>query len=238
MYYPMDVDDVPAASGSRPDRLLDVSGPQERVQRRTMEQIVDYVPVVPLLDAPVPQRVEQLVDVLRLVDALVPVAEQGIEVPKIIFENIPPRRLVREPQLAEQLVEVPTPSPAHVPVPRMEDQLVEVPQIETHIVPRSFFVGTDEHIWCQLRGPAGVYWWRCGTTHTQWTPPTGIHRQARAVYKYWPRVSGRPCDPAARVPAVQVVRVLCRDTVHRQSAGPSSCATEERFHSAVLEKGC
>ena len=173
VYYPMDVDDVPAASGSRPDRLLDVSGPQERVQRRTMEQIVDYVPVVPLLDAPVPQPVEQLVDVLRLVDALVPVAEQVIEVPKIIFENIPPRRLVREPQLAEQLVEVPTPSPAHVPVPRMEDQLVEVPQIETHIVPRSFFVGTDEHIWCQLRGPAGVYWWRCGTTHTQWTPPPG-----------------------------------------------------------------
>ena len=24
----------------------------------------------------------------------------------------------------------------------------------------------------------------------------------------------------------------------RQSAGPSSCATEERFHSAVLEQGC
>ena len=35
VYYPMDVDDVPAAPGSRPDRLLDVSGPQERVQRRT-----------------------------------------------------------------------------------------------------------------------------------------------------------------------------------------------------------
>ena len=41
MYYPMDVDDVPAARGSRPDRLSDVSGPQERVQRRTVEQIVD-----------------------------------------------------------------------------------------------------------------------------------------------------------------------------------------------------
>ena len=51
VYYPMDVDDVLAASGSRPDRLLDVSGPQERVQRRIMEQIVDCVPVVPLLDA-------------------------------------------------------------------------------------------------------------------------------------------------------------------------------------------
>ena len=61
MYYPMDVDDVPAAGSSRPDRLLDVSGPQERVQRRTVEQIVDCVSEVPLLDAPVPQTVDQLV---------------------------------------------------------------------------------------------------------------------------------------------------------------------------------
>ena len=60
VYYPMDVDDVSAASGSRPDRLLDVSGPQERVQRRIMEQIVDCVPFIPLLDAPVPQTVDQL----------------------------------------------------------------------------------------------------------------------------------------------------------------------------------
>ena len=52
--------------------------------------------------------VEQLVDVLQLVDARVPVAEQVIEVPEIILENIPVRTLVREPQLVEQLVEVPT----------------------------------------------------------------------------------------------------------------------------------
>ena len=50
---------------------------------------------------------------------------------------------------------------------------------------------------------------------------------------------GRLFDHAARVlPAVQVVRVLCRDSVPRQSAGHSSCATEGRFHSAVLEQGC
>ena len=36
------------------------------------------------------------------------VAEQIVDVPKIILENIPSRRLCREPQLAEQLVEVPT----------------------------------------------------------------------------------------------------------------------------------
>ena len=61
------MDDVPAARGSRPDRLLDVSGPQERVQRRTMEQLVDSPPVVPSLDAPVPLKVEQLADVLSLI---------------------------------------------------------------------------------------------------------------------------------------------------------------------------
>ena len=157
--------------GSRPDRMPTLSGPQERVQRHTVDQIVDAAPGLPTLDTPVPLMVEKLVDVLRFVDALVPVSEQVIEVPKIILENIPPRRLVRDSQLAEQLVTVPTPFPAHVSVPHMEDQLVEVPQ--THIVPRSFFVSTDGNIWCQLRGPSGVYWWRCGTTHTQWTPPPG-----------------------------------------------------------------
>ena len=177
-------------SGSRPDRLAGVR-PQQRVQWHTVDQTVDAVPGLPTLDAPVPLVVDQLVDVLRFVDALVLVAEQVIEVPKIILENIPPRRLVRDPQLAEQLVAVPTPSPAHDPVPCMEDQLVEVPQIVTHIVPRSFFVSTDGNVWSQLSGPSGVYWWRCGTSHTQWTP-TGVHRQARAVHKYWPGVVDVP----------------------------------------------
>ena len=61
----MDVDEVPAA-GSRPDRLVDVR-PQERVQRRTVEQLVDAAPCLPALDAPVPLVVEQLADVLSLV---------------------------------------------------------------------------------------------------------------------------------------------------------------------------
>ena len=37
----MDVDEVPAAGGSRPDWLSPVSGPQERVQRHNMEQLVE-----------------------------------------------------------------------------------------------------------------------------------------------------------------------------------------------------
>ena len=73
-----------------------------------MDQIVDAVPGLPTLDGPVPLMVEQLVDVLQLFDALVPVTEQVIDVPKILPVDVPLRTSVREPQLAEQLVEVPT----------------------------------------------------------------------------------------------------------------------------------
>ena len=59
-YYDLDDESVP---GTRPDRLVDVR-PQERVQRRTVEQLVDAAPCLPALDAPVPLVVEQLVTVL------------------------------------------------------------------------------------------------------------------------------------------------------------------------------
>ena len=105
-HFAMDVDEVPA-TGSRPDRLAGVR-PQERVQQHPVDQIVVTAPVLPILDVPVPLMGEQLVDVLRFFDTLCPVAEQVIDVPKISLEDIPARRLCREPQLVEQLVEVPT----------------------------------------------------------------------------------------------------------------------------------
>ena len=80
-YFSLDVEDVPAA-GSRPVRLC------------TVQQIVDIVPL-PILDDPAPQMVEQLPDVLRFFRALLP-------------EDVSLRTAVREPQLVEQLVEVPT----------------------------------------------------------------------------------------------------------------------------------
>ena len=54
--------------GSRPDRIPTLSGPQERVQRHTVDQIVDAVPGLPTLDTPVPQMAEQLQDVMRFFD--------------------------------------------------------------------------------------------------------------------------------------------------------------------------
>ena len=98
----LDLDEAPAGGSSRPDRLSEVR-PQERVQRHTVEQII----AAPLLDVPVPQMEEQLLlDVFRPHDRLVP--ELVIEVPKIICEDIPTRSSVPEPQLVEQLVDVPT----------------------------------------------------------------------------------------------------------------------------------
>ena len=76
-----------------------------------MEHIVKFVcfaPVVQILDAPVPQTVEQLLDVLKFFDRLSTVPEQVIEVPKIITEDVPVRAVLRATQLAQQLVEVPT----------------------------------------------------------------------------------------------------------------------------------
>ena len=54
----------------------------------TMEQLADVVPMVQILDFPVPQMVEQLVDVFRFFDTLCPVPEQVFEVPKFVC---PPR---------------------------------------------------------------------------------------------------------------------------------------------------
>ena len=69
--------------GLRPDRMPSLSGSQERVQRRTVQQIVDPVPLLPTLDDPAPQMVEQLPDTLHFLRALSPDPEQAIEVPKI-----------------------------------------------------------------------------------------------------------------------------------------------------------
>ena len=109
---------MPAAGGSRPDRLPDVSGPQERVQRHTVQQIVDVF-LLPYLDDLMPQMVVQSVEVLHFFLQRWPgaaeqtwncEARQVIDVPKIA-QDCTPQRLIdtlRQPQTVEQLVEVPT----------------------------------------------------------------------------------------------------------------------------------
>ena len=104
-YFAMNVDELPTA-GSRPDRLTKVR-PQERVLRRSVEQNVEPLRGVPVLDAHVPQMVEHVVDVLKIIDRGPP--EQVIEVSKVsLLDVVPLRAALCEPQLAEQLVDVPT----------------------------------------------------------------------------------------------------------------------------------
>ena len=91
------------------------------------DQIVDTAPALPILDVPVPLMGEQLVDVLRFFDTLCPVAVQVIDVPKISLEDIPARRLCREPQLVEQLVEVPTVVSYSSLLHRTVEQHVDIP---------------------------------------------------------------------------------------------------------------
>ena len=107
VYFEMDTgeDDGSAPAAARPAPLLEVL-PQERVQQRTAEQIVDPVPVVPLLHDAAPQMVEQLVDFLTPLDF--PVPEQVIDVPKIVCPPRAARTVLGVPQTVEQLVEAPT----------------------------------------------------------------------------------------------------------------------------------
>ena len=62
--------------GTRLDQLSAVSGPQERVPRRIVEQIDDSVPVVPSLHDPEPQMVDSVVDVLLFLLQRWPVATE------------------------------------------------------------------------------------------------------------------------------------------------------------------
>ena len=61
-------------AGVRPEAFVEPR-PQEGVQRHVVEHITDLVrvaPMVQILDAPVPQVVGQLPDILRFFDTLMP----------------------------------------------------------------------------------------------------------------------------------------------------------------------
>ena len=115
---------APKDAPPHPAPLLEVL-PQERVQQRTVEQIVDPVPLVPLLHDVVPQMVEQLVDFLSPLDFRI--AEQVIEVPKIVCPPRAARTVSSAPQTVEQLVEVPTPVSYSSLLQRTMEQHVVIP---------------------------------------------------------------------------------------------------------------
>ena len=77
------------------------------MKRHTVEHIIDVLPHVQILDVPVPQMGDRLVEFMQRLGTATSV--QVIAVPKISLARIPQRLLDhRRQQVAEQLVEVPT----------------------------------------------------------------------------------------------------------------------------------
>ena len=120
------VPEAPLPHISWPPCLGEPRGPQDQDQLRTMEQAAAYAPMVQILDIPVPQLLDQLADVMRFFDTLQPVPEQAIEVPKILLDDVPVRTTVRDTQLVEQLVEVPT-IISYSSLQRTTEQHVDIP---------------------------------------------------------------------------------------------------------------
>ena len=112
--------------GGRPAPLPEVAGWQARVQRHAVEHLADLAPLVQIIDALVPQMVDQLLDIVQFFRALSPVPEQVVEVPKLLPYDVPTRAAVRDTQLAEQLVEVPT-IKSFFSLQRSVEQHVDIP---------------------------------------------------------------------------------------------------------------
>ena len=102
-------DEEDAVWGLRPGSLFDPV-PQGRVERHVVEHRIETCPFVQILDAPVPQLGNQVLELLQKIvssSSVEPV--QVIEVPKVFPDRVPQRIVERRPpQLVEQLVEVPT----------------------------------------------------------------------------------------------------------------------------------
>ena len=149
---------MPPPPGTRPAVLAEPRGDVMQVQRHTVEHLADGAPSLPTLDVPVPQMVDQPVDILKIIAMLLPaVDEQVIDVPKIIYDPTPQRLRPPEPQqLVEQLVEV--------PVPPVREVTIMAP-----------FVDTAGRRWYWLSGTdGGSAWYLAGTRHVQWTRPEGL----------------------------------------------------------------
>ena len=112
---------------ARPPPLVEVR-PQLGVQRHTSEQVIETFVPVQVLDAPVPQMgVLQVVEFMQQFDVLV-VAEHVIDVPKISLDRTQQRLgdCLRQPQTAEQLVEVPT-IISYSSLQRSVEQTIDIP---------------------------------------------------------------------------------------------------------------
>ena len=118
------------------------------------------------------------VQVLRVIDTVVP--EQVIDVPKITSQDVIPQRAVlRVPQMAEQLVDEPTPSFDDFEL--VEEEEEEDEQQQPSLVTESYFRDDFGREWCRVCGREGFYWWMIGTSTVQW--PSGGYTARPGRYR-------------------------------------------------------
>ena len=82
--------------GERPAALLEPR-PQPGFQRHTLEYAIEVCPFVQILDVPVPQVEDLVLDFLQKIDAPA-LDQQVITVPKISLDRIPQRSACRRPR--------------------------------------------------------------------------------------------------------------------------------------------
>ena len=195
--------------GMRPASLAEPQGAQERVQRDTVEQCGELAPTVQILDAPVPQSGDQLLETLKI-----DVVEQVIEVPKIILLDYTPLRAVpREPQMAEQLVEVPVP-------------------VWTELTRDRDVAGS---VWCRIAAYGDLLVAiACSTLPV--AHPAGDHRQPRAVYNYWARmrIFYGPLYLAVTCSVLVCLRSACVDFFRETTSGFISVFSASWFDSGYM----
>ena len=108
--------------------------------------------MVQILDILVPQMVEELLEVFRLLDTQMPV-EQALAVPKISLDRIPQRSVDLVPQMVEKLVEVPTIVSYSSLQQRSAMQIVDIPASRGRGRRRQGFLSRTEFNsgWCAKR---------------------------------------------------------------------------------------
>ena len=171
------VDEFIAYVARRPLPLVEVQ-PSVRAQRHIVEDLGEVAPLVQILDLPVPQTVDSVTDILQLLDR--PIAEQVIAVPTVSCSSCPLRSCVPEPQLADQLVEVPTVlTPTRIAL-QIVEQIVDTPvsrgRVHGSLPGQSSATPLLESIeWVELSDANGRPWfWNRRSQAVVWKAPLGV----------------------------------------------------------------